>query len=155
MASMFSTRDPEFHKALKRPVAQKFSMSSIRTLEYLVDPCSQIFHDAMVDMEDQKVDLGVWVQWYAFDAISAITFSKRLGFMERREDVSRMIEFIEFGLKYGGYAGRMRWIHSCLMGNETLMGLRAKLVPDAPDPIRTSAAVRLLRLLKALITSAR
>jgi hypothetical protein len=67
MESMFSTKDPEYHKALKRPVAQKFSMSSIKTLEYLVDPCSQIFVDAMIAMEGQNIDLGTWCK-YAFVA---------------------------------------------------------------------------------------
>lgn len=60
MESMFSTQDPEYHKDLKRPVAQKFSMSSIKKLEYLVDSCSQIFVDAMIDMEGERVDLGTW-----------------------------------------------------------------------------------------------
>lgn len=63
MESMFSTKDPEYHKALKRPVAQKFSMTSIKTLEYLVDPCSQIFVDAMIDMEGQNIDLGTWCKY--------------------------------------------------------------------------------------------
>lgn len=62
MSSMFTTRSPEEHKALKRPVAQKFSMTSIKTLEYLVDPCSEIFTTTMKEMQGQVVDLGVWLQ---------------------------------------------------------------------------------------------
>lgn len=50
MNSMFTETDPEAYKALKRPVAQKISMTSIPTLEYLVDPCSKLFTDAMLDM---------------------------------------------------------------------------------------------------------
>lgn len=50
MNSMFTETDPEAYKALKRPVAQKISITSIRTLEYLVGLCSKLFTDAMLDM---------------------------------------------------------------------------------------------------------
>uniref|UniRef100_A0A0D2Y3I0 Pisatin demethylase n=1 Tax=Fusarium oxysporum (strain Fo5176) TaxID=660025 RepID=A0A0D2Y3I0_FUSOF len=107
MDSMFTTADPHEHKALKRPVAQKFSMSSLRTLEYLVDPCSDIFAKAMLDLQGQVVDLGEWAQWYAFDVIGAITFSRRFGFMENRKDVKNIISGIELGLAYAGIVGQM------------------------------------------------
>ncbi|KAI8649573.1 hypothetical protein NCS55_01457400 [Fusarium keratoplasticum] len=107
MDSMFTTTDPQEHKALKRPVAQKFSMSSLRTLEYLVDPCSDIFTKAMLDLQGQVVDLGEWAQWYAFDVIGAITFSRRFGFMENRKDVKDIISGIELGLAYAGIIGQM------------------------------------------------
>jgi hypothetical protein len=58
MDSLFTTRDPAHHKTLKRPVAGKFSMTSIRTMEPLVDECSEIFIQSMKDLEGQKVDLG-------------------------------------------------------------------------------------------------
>ncbi|KAH0437089.1 cytochrome P450 [Colletotrichum camelliae] len=138
MPSMFSTTDPEEHKALKRPVAQKFSMSSIRTLEYLVDPCSQIFTDAMLEMQGQVVDLGTWVQWYAFDVIGAISFARRFGFMEERKDIKGMISGIEFGLVYVGRVGQVPHLHPFLLGNLTLRRIFAKLVPVSRDPIATS-----------------
>jgi hypothetical protein len=50
MPGMFSTADPDEHKRLKRSVLQKYSMTSIRNLEYLVDPCSQVFTAAMKDL---------------------------------------------------------------------------------------------------------
>lgn len=50
MPSMFSIRDPIQHQALRRPVAQKFSMSSIKTLEPSADECTKIFIDAMTDL---------------------------------------------------------------------------------------------------------
>ncbi|KAK2774839.1 cytochrome p450 oxidoreductase [Colletotrichum kahawae] len=138
MPSMFSTTDPEEHKALKRPVAQKFSMRSIRTLEYLVDPCSQIFTDAMLEMQGQVVDLGTWVQWYAFDVIGAISFARRFGFMEERKDIKGMISGIEFGLVYVGRVGQVPHLHPFLLGNLTLRRIFAKLVPVSRDPIATS-----------------
>lgn len=55
---MFSMSDPAGHQALRRPVAQKFSMSSIKSLEPFADECTKIFVDAMKDLEGQQVDLG-------------------------------------------------------------------------------------------------
>lgn len=130
---MFTTTDPQEHKALKRPVAQKFSMSSLRTLEYLIDPCSDIFTNAMLDLQGQVVDLGEWAQWYAFDVIGAITFSRRFGFMENRKDVKNIISGIELGLAYAGIIGQVPSLHRYLLGNLTLRRILRKV--GAPDPI--------------------
>ncbi|GJC78608.1 cytochrome P450 monooxygenase gsfF [Colletotrichum liriopes] len=134
--SMFTCRSPEEHKALKRPVAQKFSMTSIRTLEYLVDPCSEIFTDAMKDSQGQVVDLGVWVQWYAFDAIAAMTFGQRFGFMEQRKDVENMISGLETGLMCAAVTGQIPWLHPLFLGNKTVRNLICKLFIN--DPIQTA-----------------
>lgn len=142
MDSMFTTTDPQEHKALKRPVAQKFSMSSLRTLEYLVDPCSDIFTKAMLDLQGQVVDLGEWAQWYAFDVIGAITFSRRFGFMENRKDVNNIIFGIELGLAYAGIIGQVPSLHRFLLGNLTLRRLLCRLgVPD-PIAITTEASTK-------------
>lgn len=73
MPSIFSIRDPIGPQSLRRPVAQKFSMSSIKSLEPFADEFTKIFVDAMKDLEGQQIDLGAWLQWYAFDVIGSIT----------------------------------------------------------------------------------
>ncbi|CVK95404.1 related to pisatin demethylase cytochrome P450 [Fusarium mangiferae] len=138
MQSMFTTTDPEEHKALKRPVAQKFSMTSLRTLECMVDPCSEIFSNSMLDLQGQVIDLGAWCQWYAFDVIGAITFSRRFGFMENRQDINNVISGIEAGLKYAGIVGQIPSLHRFLLGNQTFRKIIAKLGAQDPIPIVTS-----------------
>ncbi|CAG9990779.1 unnamed protein product [Clonostachys byssicola] len=133
MASMFSTRSPDEHKALKRPVAQKFSMTSIKTLEYLVDPCSEIFTATMKEMQGQVVDLGVWLQWYAFDVIGAITFSKRFGFMEYREDVNSVLSGIDLGLRIGGILGQVPMLNRFSLGSKTFHNILSQL--SLPNPM--------------------
>jgi cytochrome P450 len=51
MESMFTVRDPARHQALRRPVSQKFSMSSIKSMEPFADECSEIFIRAMKDLD--------------------------------------------------------------------------------------------------------
>ncbi|KAJ5934250.1 cytochrome P450 [Penicillium verhagenii] len=138
MPSMFSVRDPVAHQALRRPVAQKFSMSSIKSLEPFADECNKIFIDAMRDLEGQQVDLGVWLQWYAFDVIGAITFQSRFGFMEKRQDVRGMIGALDAGLHYAGIVSQVPFLHRWMMGNIWVgKFLAAQPFFDAPDPFRT------------------
>lgn len=140
MDSMFTTISPEEHKALKRPVAQKFSMTSIRTLKYLIDPCTDIFARAMLDLQGQEVDLGTWLQWYAFDVIGAITFSRRFGFMEEKQDINHIVSGIEAALKYGGIVGMIPSLHPYLFGNMMFRKVLFKLGSRDPLPIVTDVS---------------
>ncbi|KAJ6442534.1 Pisatin demethylase [Purpureocillium lavendulum] len=138
MPSMFSVRDPAEHQALRRPVAQKFSMSSIKAMEPFADDCTDIFMEAMTDREGQDIDLGVWLQWYAFDVIAAITFHRRLGFMEKRVDVHNMIEDIGKALEVAALIGQVPSLHPWMMGNKWFAKFIAwQAVVKVPDPLRT------------------
>lgn len=46
------------------------------------------------------VDIGTWLQYYAFDVICELTYSKRMGFVERGQDVERIISSLEWLLDY-------------------------------------------------------
>jgi hypothetical protein len=120
MSSMFLTRAPAEHKRLKSAVANKFSMTSLRDLEPLMDKCSVIFLKAMHELSGAPLDLGKWLQWYAFDVIGAITFQQPFGFMEERKDIRDMIRGLEFGLWYGSLVGQIPEIHPWLLGNPFL-----------------------------------
>jgi cytochrome P450 len=112
MESLFSTRDPFHHRTLKRPIAQKFSMSSVRTLEPLINNCTRVFLDSMHDLSGEVLDLDVWLQWYAFDAIYAMTFSASPGFVEGRRDVSGIIGGMDWILRYAAIVGQIPWLYA-------------------------------------------
>ena len=152
MPSMFSVRDPAGHQALRRPVAQKFSMSSIKAMEPFADDCNDIFIEAMKDLEGQDVDLGIWLQWYAFDVISAITFHRRFGFMEQRRDIQNMISDISSALEVGATIGQVPGLHPWLMGSKWLPMLLAwQPFAHVPDPLRTVVKVSYDSLLLLLV----
>ncbi|KAF5968045.1 pisatin demethylase cytochrome P450 [Fusarium coicis] len=122
MDSMFTERNPNFHRALKGSVAQIFSMTNMRNFEVYADECSAIFLDAMRDLEGKRLDLADWLQWYAFDVIGSITFQRRFGFLERRHDVDEMISKINHGLEFVKIIGQSE----CLAGSDTTgISLRA------------------------------
>jgi len=135
MHSLFATTSPEEHQRLKRSVAQKYSMTAMRGLEYLVDPCSTIFIDAMKDLQGEVVDLGAWLQWYAFDVVGAMSFSRRYGFMEERKDVHNVIAGIDSGLLYPALVGQVPWLHKFLFGNPTVRSMLEALIGGGKSPI--------------------
>ena len=121
--SLFTARDTSYHKSLKSQVAQLFSMTNMKNYEPHVDECSAIFLSTMEDAarNNDVVDLSVWLQWYAFDAIGNITFQRKFGFMERKEDVDEMIEGIDLGLQYVKVIGQFPNLHPYIMGNRFWM----------------------------------
>lgn len=115
--TVFSVRDEHYHKALKRPVASAYSTSTMRDFEPLVDECVRIFESKMMSKLGVDLDFGKWLHWFAWDVISSITFSNRLGFMEREEDVDGIIDAIEGRLAYNSVVGQSPWMHRYLLGN--------------------------------------
>lgn len=74
-----------------------FSLSNTVTHETSVD---QVL-DVMFQQLDQRYvdshktfDLGNWLQYFAFDVMGTLTFSKRYGFLEQGQDVDGMLETI-------------------------------------------------------------
>ena len=41
-----------------------------------------------------ECDFARWLQYYAFDVIGAITYSKAHGFVDRNEDVDGMVKYL-------------------------------------------------------------
>ncbi len=87
MPGLFNTTDNKLHRIMRRPIASIYSMSNLVGFESYVDSTMKVFFDQLNKHHTQTGDLGVWLQWFAFDVMGEITFSRRLGFLERAEDV--------------------------------------------------------------------
>ena len=103
-------------------------MSALVELEPMTDDCIAILEKKLDGMQDANVDLGEWLQWYAFDVITSITFSNRLGFMEEEKDVSGIINAIEGRLAYNSVVGEAPVLHRFLLGNPLVAPL-ANMIP--------------------------
>ena len=100
LPSLFSTTDETFHAQLRRSVNSAFSMSALVQYEAGVDVVTRQFLDQTEKTYTAKgsiCDFAQWLQFYAFDVIGQITYSKSHGFVEKNEDVDGMI----------GYLGRL------------------------------------------------
>ena len=97
LPAVFNTRDETLHKQLKNPIAPLYSLSNVVTFESFIDEvlellCKQI--DQRYVKSQEIVDLGDWLQYFAFDVMGTMTFSKGYGFLEQGKDVDAMIETI-------------------------------------------------------------
>lgn len=78
-------------------------MSSLLGYEPLVDSTTDVYIERTKELflkNGQTCDLSQWLQFYAFDVIGELTWSKRLGYIERNEDVDGIIGFLQGFLNY-------------------------------------------------------
>ncbi|KAB8068606.1 cytochrome P450 [Aspergillus leporis] len=117
--NLFSTRDERYHRDQKRPIASAYSMSSILEMESSVDSCTGIFLSQIRKMIATKtpIDIGMWLQYYAFDVVGELVFAQKLGFLEQGQDVDKMIETIRGILIYSAVCGQIPEAHHFLLGN--------------------------------------
>jgi cytochrome P450 len=119
--NLFSTRDPMYHREQKKKVAGAFSMTSLLECEAAVDSCTKLFLsrlDQMASSAPRKIiDLGAWLQYYAFDVVGEVTFAQKLGFLETGGDVDDMMKTIEGILAYASLCGQVPEMHPLLLGN--------------------------------------
>src|SRR5450755_1316343 len=90
LPSLFSTQDEAYHANLRRSVNSAFSMSALVQYEPFVDEVTKVFldqTDRLFAARDKICNFAEWLQYYAFDVIGQITYSRRHGFVDRAEDV--------------------------------------------------------------------
>jgi len=97
LLSLFSTTDEGFHAKHRRCVNNAFAMSSLVNYEPLVTSTLTYWLDRTEELyasTDQSCNFSQWLQFFAFDVIGEITWSKRLGFVEGNTDVDNIISFL-------------------------------------------------------------
>ncbi|KAM5344512.1 hypothetical protein ACJ41O_013048 [Fusarium nematophilum] len=122
LLNLFATRDEAYHRRIKRPIAHTYSTAALTALEPKIDQVSKLLMQKLKDFErkDQSLDLGEWLQWYAFDVIGNLTFSQTLGFIEESRDVDNVIRSIGSFFVYAAVIGQIPWLHKVLAGNPLL-----------------------------------
>lgn len=88
---------------MRRPISHAFAMSTLMDYEPYVDLTSTFFTSRLTSLyaaTGEICDLGVWLQFYAFDVVGEITYSKRLGFLEQAKDVDGIMESIDKAFNY-------------------------------------------------------
>ena len=86
-------------------------MSSLVSYEPLVDSTTEVFISQTQKLfaeTGKSCNFSEWLQFYAFDVIGELTWSKRLGFVEKNEDVDGIVQFLA---KFLAYAGPVSWVH--------------------------------------------
>ncbi|EXJ81716.1 hypothetical protein A1O1_07781 [Capronia coronata CBS 617.96] len=117
--NLFSTRDPNYHRVEKRKVGAAYSLPNLLESEEAIDSCIKLFMDRLDEVagKGQPVDLGAWLQYFAFDVVGEVTFASKLGFLEQGQDVDGMMKAIEGMLTYAALCGQVPEWHKYLLGN--------------------------------------
>ncbi|KAF2708651.1 cytochrome P450 [Pleomassaria siparia CBS 279.74] len=115
--SLFSDQNIKRHGENRRQYQGTYSMSSLVTYESYVDDCVELFRQRLQEIAaaGTVADMGHWLQCYAFDVIGLITYSKRLGFLDRGDDVSGVMAALEIHFWYATLIGIFSWMHPYLM----------------------------------------
>ncbi|EME49031.1 cytochrome P450-like protein [Dothistroma septosporum NZE10] len=113
LQSLFSTKDEDYHAKYRRCVNNAFSMSSLVGYEPLVDSTMSAFIEQTRTRycdTGKSCQFSAWLQRFAFDVIGELTWSKRLGFVERDEDIDGIIEFVGRFFDYAAPVGQMPFL---------------------------------------------
>ncbi|KPM42947.1 hypothetical protein AK830_g3621 [Neonectria ditissima] len=141
LQSMFNTTDSKFHAKLRRAVSNAYAMSTLVNFEPLVDSTSTEFlkqlKERYADRNDDSgvCDLGKWLQFYAFDVIGELTYSKRLGFVDRGVDVDDIIGNLEWLLNYVAVVGQVPFLDQLLLKNPIRLWLSKFKLGSSTSPV--------------------
>lgn len=93
----FTQRDEKMHAYRRRFVNHLYSLTSILESEKYIDSCTKTFMARLDEfvVSGATMDLGMWLQMYAFDVVGELFFGKQFGFMENRHDYGNYIESLD------------------------------------------------------------
>ncbi|KAL2813217.1 cytochrome P450 [Aspergillus cavernicola] len=103
LPAIFTAQDEALHKQLKSPIANLYSLTNVVTLEPFVNLALQMLKNGLdkrfVDA-DKEFDLGDWLQYFAFETMGTMTFSRQYGLLRTGDDCNGMMRAIwEFMLR--------------------------------------------------------
>ncbi|KAF5856881.1 hypothetical protein ETB97_006634 [Aspergillus alliaceus] len=109
---LFNTRDETLHKRLKSPVARLCSLSNVLTFENFIDQVLEILFRQFEErfVPGQTVfDLGNWLQYFVFDVMGTMSFSRRYGFLEKERDNPGLLPAIWAFMKAAAPVTQIPW----------------------------------------------
>ncbi|KAH6972493.1 cytochrome P450 [Ilyonectria sp. MPI-CAGE-AT-0026] len=114
--TIFSDQSIKHHSQTRRLYQATYSMTSLVNYEPYVDECNNLFTQRLTEMAlaDVPIDMGHWFQCYAFDVIGMITYGKRLGFLDRGDDIGGVMGALEDHMTYATLIGIFPSLHRYL-----------------------------------------
>ena len=93
----FTCIDENEHTRYRKIVAPVYSLANILKHEDYVAKCTTLFLERMTEFADRNVpvDIGHWLQMYAFDVVGELSFGNMFGFMEKNTDIGGWIGALE------------------------------------------------------------
>ncbi|KAI1463443.1 benzoate 4-monooxygenase cytochrome P450 [Daldinia caldariorum] len=95
LENLFSLRDVQRHATLRRNIGGLYTKAAVKDFEPQVDSCIELFMRQLADKTKDgptTLDMSLWLHLFAYDCLSEMNVSKKLGFLERGQDVNGTIE---------------------------------------------------------------
>ncbi|KAF4334974.1 cytochrome P450 monooxygenase [Fusarium beomiforme] len=146
LASLFSTTDNDFHSQFRRCVNSAFSMSALVQYEPFVDNTTKLFLEQTEKIfanRSDVCDFTQWLQFYAFDVIGEITYSKRHGFIEKNEDVEGIVAYLGKLFLYVAPIGQIPFLDLLFLKNPIYLKLSQWGLFDSTFPVARFARARM------------
>ncbi|KAH8750876.1 cytochrome P450 [Hyaloscypha finlandica] len=147
LPSLFSTTSEAFHAQLRRSVNSAFSMTTLIQYEPFVDSTTELF---LSQTEKLYVNTGTacnfsrWLQFYAFDVIGEMTYSKRHGFLEENRDIDGIIDYVANLFDYAAPIGQIPFLDLLFLKNPIWLLLGKYGLVDGTFPVAKFARARML-----------
>ncbi|KAF4307889.1 Pisatin demethylase [Botryosphaeria dothidea] len=125
--SLFTSQNEDWHAKYRRCVNGAFAMSALVSYEPLVDSTVNFFldqTDRLFASSEQVCNFNRWLQFFAFDVIGDLTWSKRLGYIEKNEDIDNIVAFLAKFLGYCAVAGQQPWLDLLIDKNPIKLALQ-------------------------------
>ncbi|KAK5062850.1 hypothetical protein LTR84_004925 [Exophiala bonariae] len=153
LPSLFSTVDESYHANLRRSVNNAFSMSQLVNYEPSVTETVELFLDQTEKLyanPNKVCDFAEWLQFFAFDVIGQITYSKRHGFLENNVDVDGMIGYLGRLFSYVAPVGQMPFLDLLFLKNPLVLLLDKFGFKPLAFPVATFAKQRMAERFKEM-----
>ncbi|KAL3255192.1 hypothetical protein ABHI18_008399 [Aspergillus niger] len=127
MLAVFNTQDESMHKLIKSPIAPLFSLSNVVHFEGLVEEvlaCLSEQFDKRFVATGEAFDCAEWLQYFAFDVMGTMSFSKRYGFLEQGRDVNGMLRAIFEFFMVAAPMTQLTWLDPILYKNRLAHSFR-------------------------------
>ncbi|KAL2855945.1 cytochrome P450 family protein [Aspergillus pseudoustus] len=102
-------RDEALHRMERRLVQRAYSMDALKSHEDYVTTSINKWIDRMMGLTGNAINIGHWLQLYAIDTITAITFSTPFDFVTAGADDGTLAKAQEF-LSTASWIGYIRWV---------------------------------------------
>ncbi|KAK0629213.1 cytochrome P450 [Bombardia bombarda] len=154
LPSLFSTTDNDFHQQFRRSVNSAFAMSQLIQYEPFVDSTMKLFLEQTKRLyidNPETCDFSRWLQFYAFDVIGEITYSKRHGFVEKNEDIDGIVGYLGNLFLYVAPIGQIPILDKLLLKNPIYLKLSQWGLIDSTFPVARFARARMAERMPEIV----
>ncbi|ERT00228.1 hypothetical protein HMPREF1624_03599 [Sporothrix schenckii ATCC 58251] len=154
LASLFSTTDNDFHAQFRRCVNGAFAMSQLVQYEPFVDNTTKLFlkqTEKFFVNNPEGCDFTRWLQFYAFDVIGEITYTKRHGFIEKNEDIDGIVAYLSWLFIYVAPVGQIPFLDLLFLKNPIYLKLSQYGLIDSTFPVAKFARARMAERLPDIV----